>query len=96
MTKYLKHIAIVVSLMVIFSTLVAGVIDVKTRVATLERDRQTIEVKLDRFLLRQEAQIEKIRDALHALGVGQAVLQQRIEDLFNARTTARETEVHDA
>lgn len=77
----LRLVATIVTLLVVFSTLVAGVIDTKSRVSFLERDQGELRDKFERRQLKQMEQYDAIKDALHDLKLGQAILRQRLEDL---------------
>lgn len=78
-SNYLKIIATVVTLLVVCATLLAGVVDVKSRVGVLERDAKSLEGKFDRYCRQQYEQYEQIQSGLQDLKVGQAVLRQKIE-----------------
>jgi hypothetical protein len=85
LTSTLRTVATVVTLLVVFSTLVAGVIDTRSRVGVLERDCGVLTGHLDRLDARQERQFADIKEALEVLKVGQAVLRQRMDDYLNGR-----------
>lgn len=71
MNKGLKTIATIVSLLVIYSALVAGVVDTRSRVEVLERDG-----------VKQYVQFEQIKGMLHKIDKEQVALRQRVEDLI--------------
>lgn len=78
----LKTIAIVVSLLMVFSTLVAGVVDTKARISHVENQQAAAEARFDKYCEIQGALLGRIRDILHEITLGQALLKQRLDLLL--------------
>lgn len=77
-----KMTAAVASLLVLFSTLVAGAINIKTRVSALESRQLAITARFEHYCERQSEALEKIKESLQTIALEQALLRQRIDILL--------------
>ena len=77
--NHIKMFATALGVMVVFSTLLAGVMDTQSRVHLLERDQNKLSDRVENQSKVQMEQYDMIRDALYELKLGQAILRQRID-----------------
>lgn len=78
----LKTLAVIVTLLTVFSTLVAGVIDTKARISHVENQQAAAEARFDRYCEIQGELLGRIRDILQDLQIGQALVKQRLDLLL--------------
>jgi hypothetical protein len=75
---WLRSAALIVGLLALFTTVVAGVIDTRFRVTVLEKEFLYVQKTAQKV----ERQFDLIRDGLHKIEVEQAIMQQRLLDFL--------------
>jgi len=78
--RWLKYIATIVSLVLVLTTVVAGVMETRVRVGVLETDVNKLECTQQKV----DDKFDAIKDSLHTIIVEQAVVKQRIEDVVQS------------
>lgn len=81
--KNLKLVATIVGLLVLMSSLIAGVMDTKVRVDVLDRDTQKLEECLLEHVSKAGSKLDEIREGIHEIDKKQTAQGVQLREVIN-------------